>query len=73
MLQYIVATAPQASALTKRMLGSLPLAPLPGNAALPAYLDSASVLFASQMRTEAVEGVTEAREKRPASWNHLPT
>lgn len=72
-LQYIVATAPQASALTKRMLGSLPLAPLPGNAALPAYLDSASVLFASQMRTEAVEGVTAAREKRPASWNRMPT
>ncbi len=42
-------------------------------AALPAYLDSASVLFASQMRTEAVEGVTAAREKRPASWNRMPT
>jgi len=68
-LESILATAPQASARTKRMLGQLPMAPLESNAALCGYLDAASELFAQQMRTEALEGVSAAREKRPARWN----
>lgn len=68
-LRHLIAAAPQASAVTKRMLSCVPTAPLAGNADLPTYLDAASHWFAAQMRTEAVEGVTASREKRSASWN----
>lgn len=68
-VQSLLAAAPQASALTKRMLGTLPTAPLSGNHVLPSYLDNASEIFAAQMRSEAIEGVTAAREKRAAQWN----
>ncbi|QIL69407.1 enoyl-CoA hydratase/isomerase family protein [Diaphorobacter sp. HDW4B] len=68
-LRHLIAAAPNASVVTKRMLSCVPLAPLAGNADLPTYLDAASHWFASQMRTEAVEGVTASRDKRAASWN----
>ncbi|MDR0205170.1 MAG: enoyl-CoA hydratase/isomerase family protein [Delftia acidovorans] len=68
-LRSILATAPQASAATKRLLGGLPVAPLPASEALQGYLDAAADLFARQMRSEAPEGVAAARERRPASWN----
>jgi len=68
-LESIVATAPQASACTKRMLGRLPLAPLQASGALQGYLDEAAELFARQMRSEAMEGVSAVRDKRPAYWN----
>ncbi|MBN9574676.1 MAG: enoyl-CoA hydratase/isomerase family protein [Alicycliphilus denitrificans] len=68
-LESVVATAPQASACTKRMLGRLPVAPLQASGALQGYLDEAAELFARQMRSEAMEGVSAAREKRPARWN----
>ena len=68
-LESVVATAPQASACTKRMLGRLPAAPLQASGALQGYLDEAAELFARQMRSEAMEGVSAAREKRPARWN----
>lgn len=68
-LESVVATAPQASACTKRMLGRLPVAPLQASSALQGYLDEAADLFARQMRSEAMEGVSAAREKRPAHWN----
>lgn len=71
-VQMIAATAPNASRITKRMLSALPTGTLAGNIALPHYLDGASHLFATQMRSEAVEGVTAAKEKRPASWIHQP-
>ncbi|RKJ95656.1 enoyl-CoA hydratase/isomerase family protein [Alicycliphilus denitrificans] len=68
-LESVLATAPQASACTKRMLGRLPVAPLQASGALQGYLDEAAELFARQMRSEAMEGVSAAREKRPARWN----
>ena len=70
-LRLIVAAAPRACAATKRMLSALPSGPLAGNVALPHYLDGASHLFAAQMRSEAIEGVTATKEKRPASWNRM--
>lgn len=70
-IRLVVATAPGASGITKRMLSALPVGPLAGNAALSHYLDGASRQFATQMRSEAVEGVSASREKRPASWNQL--
>lgn len=71
-VRSLLAAAPQASVLTKRMLGTLPTAPLSGNHVLPSYLDNASEIFAAQMRSEAIEGVTAAREKRAAQWNQSP-
>ncbi len=68
-LELVIATAPAASAATKRLLTQVrTLAAQPPEALTP-YLDAASVTFAQQMRSEAVEGVTAARERRPARWN----
>jgi len=68
-LERVVSAAPSASAATKRLVAqvrSLEGKPLE---ALTHYLDAASVTFAKQMRLEAMEGVTAARERRPARWN----
>ncbi|QRQ87050.1 enoyl-CoA hydratase/isomerase family protein [Cupriavidus oxalaticus] len=68
-LEFVVATAPAASVATKSLLAQArPLSAQP-HEALKNYLDAASVKFAQQMRSEAVEGVTAARERRPARWN----
>ena len=68
-LARIVATAPVASAETKRLLtATRALAGQPIER-FTDYLDKASVVFAQQMRSEAVEGVAAARENRPAHWN----
>ncbi|MBF5006249.1 enoyl-CoA hydratase/isomerase family protein [Diaphorobacter caeni] len=67
-LRQLLCAAPQASVTTKRMLSCSPTAPLAGNSALPTYLDAASHWFATQMRTEAVEGVSASRDKRAARW-----
>lgn len=68
-LELIVATAPAASAATKRLLAQARSLATQPEGALAAYLDAASVSFAQQMRSEAVEGVSAARERRPARWN----
>jgi len=68
-LKRIVATAPAAGAATKRLLAQMrALAGQPAEA-LSSYLDAAALVFAQQMRSEAVEGVTAARERRPARWS----
>lgn len=68
-VERIVATAPAASAATKRLLSQVRALDAQPAEALTHYLDEASVAFAQQMRSEAVEGVTAARERRPARWN----
>lgn len=65
----VVATAPAASASTKRLLAQVRMLPAQPAEALAHYLDEAALAFAQQMRSEAVEGVTAARERRPARWN----
>ncbi|WP_408908237.1 enoyl-CoA hydratase/isomerase family protein [Variovorax paradoxus] len=68
-LQLLVATAPAASAATKRMTAQVRTLDAQPPEALMCYLDAASLTFAQQMRSEAVEGVTAARERRRARWN----
>lgn len=72
-LELIVATAPAASAATKVLLTQVRTLAAQPTEALAAYLDAASVTFAQQMRTEAIEGVTAARERRLARWNEGAT
>jgi isohexenylglutaconyl-CoA hydratase len=64
-LSAVLACGPNASAGTKRLLGKA--APQDA-AALSAYLDEASLLFAQQMRSEAIEGVAASRAKRKPHW-----
>jgi isohexenylglutaconyl-CoA hydratase len=40
---------------------------------LGAYLDSASHSFASQLRTEAIEGIAAAKARRRPDWNAAPS
>lgn len=68
-LKVVVATAPAASVVTKCLLTQMRSLSAQSHDALKNYLDAASVKFAQQMRSEAVEGVTAARERRPARWN----
>ncbi|WP_231942181.1 enoyl-CoA hydratase/isomerase family protein [Cupriavidus taiwanensis] len=68
-LEFVVATAPAASVLTKSLLTQARSLSAESHNALENYLDAASIKFAQQMRSEAVEGVTAARERRPARWN----
>lgn len=68
-LEFVVATAPAASVLTKSLLTQARPLSAQSPKALENYLDAASIKFAQQMRSEAVEGVTAARERRPARWN----
>jgi len=68
-LGSVVATAPAASVTTKCLLTQMRALSAQSHEALTHYLDTASVKFAQQMRSEAVEGVTAARERRPARWN----
>ncbi|AQV97444.1 enoyl-CoA hydratase [Cupriavidus necator] len=68
-LGSVVATAPAASFATKCLLTQMRPLSAQSHEALTHYLDTAAVKFAQQMRSEAVEGVTAARERRPARWN----
>lgn len=68
-LEHLVSAAPSASAATKRLVAEVRgLAGQPPEA-LMQYLDDAALTFAKQMRLEAVEGVSAARERRRARWN----
>lgn len=69
-IESVLACGPAASVATKQLLRQV--APrgktdLDGGA-LVAYLDNASVVFAHQMRSEAVEGVAASRAKRKPQW-----
>ncbi len=70
LLDRIVASAPGASAATKRMLHTVLGAQAWWSEGLPAYLDEAADTFARQMRTEAIEGVAAARAKRAPDWQN---
>lgn len=68
-LARIIAGAPVASAATKRLLAATRALAGQPIERFTHYLDQASVIFAQQMRTEAVEGVAAAQANRPACWN----
>ncbi|MDQ8035609.1 MAG: enoyl-CoA hydratase/isomerase family protein [Bordetella sp.] len=65
----LLAAAPCAGVLTKQLVEQVRALGAQPSGALAGYLDDASGAFARQMRSEAVEGVTAARERRPAQWN----
>lgn len=66
LLTSVLACGPTASRNTKRLLRFV--ANYSDRTALAAYLDEAANVFATQMRTEAIEGVTASRAKRKPQW-----
>lgn len=68
LLARIVACAPGATAATKRMLHKVLGAQRWWSDDLLGYLDEAADTFARQMRSEAIEGVAAARDKRAPNW-----
>lgn len=68
-LEQLVAAGPSAGAATKSLASEVRALDFEARMDLSAYLDAASDAFARQMRTEAVEGVTAARERRQTQWN----
>ena len=69
-VESVLACGPAASVATKQLLRQVAPrgdADLDGGG-LTAYLDHASVVFARQMRSEAVEGVAASRAKRKPQW-----
>lgn len=68
LLARILACAPGASATTKQMLNAVLGAKRWWSDELTHYLDEAADAFARQMRSEAIEGVAAAREKRAPNW-----
>lgn len=66
LLASVIACGPAASRGTKHLLRQVALQQ--GGTALANYLDEAANLFATQMRTEAIEGVAASRAKRKPQW-----
>ncbi len=69
MLRRCVDAAPRAAGHTKSMLRGLFGQQRWHEEELGAYLDSASRAFASQLRTEAIEGVAAAKARRRPDWD----
>lgn len=67
-LDSVLACGPAASAGTKQLLRRIANRVDGQGSDLARYLDEASTLFARQMRTEAVEGVAAARDRRKPEW-----
>ncbi|MEO7150309.1 MAG: enoyl-CoA hydratase/isomerase family protein [Burkholderiaceae bacterium] len=67
-VESILACGPVASAATKLLLRQVAGGAGAEAGALTAYLDEASRVFARQMRSEAMEGVSASRAKRKPRW-----
>lgn len=67
-LKSLLGCAPMATATTKALLRDTLAMDQWAADGLHTYLDHAAIVFARQMRTEAIEGVAAAREKRRPDW-----